>query len=345
MCRRKFRRFTWLSSLYTLAHSSDQNSLGTWKWVIDLCFITMFHIFFLFSDMSPFTLGKGLVWAGGIQRFQRWYPKLWILCMVHRFRKQITLFEWLPPTDILSDRYSDNISGILFDISWHHLAYIFWHSIRHSVWHFYLIYIYIYIYIFDISSGILSNISFDILSEILVDILCDILRSQLRSCSAHWGLALVVGVRHCVRGWGPAVPTENWRSRLRLGSGSAHWDLALAVEVRQCQCPLTSGARSAHWELALSAKVGVRQCPLTSGARNAHWELALSAKVGVRQCPLTSGARGWGSAVPTDICSAHWDLAAAGGAWECPLGTGARSWGLAEAKVKVEVKAEVSDKT
>ena len=205
MCRRKFRRFTWLSSLYTLAHSSDQNSLGTWKWVIDLCFITMFHIFFLFSDMSPFTLGKGLVWAGGIQRFQRWYPKLWILCMVHRFRKQITLFEWLPPTDILSDRYSDNISGILFDISWHHLAYIFWHSIRHSVWHFYLIYIYIWHFIRHSIKHFFWH---------------SIWNSGWHSM---WHLAFAIEVLQCPlrsgsRSWGPAL-------RSRLGSGSAHWEL------------------------------------------------------------------------------------------------------------------------
>ena len=46
-------------------------------------------------------------------------------------------------------------------------------------------------------------------------------------------LALAVEVRQCTlrsraRGWGPAVPTELLRSRLR--PGSAHWDLELAVE-------------------------------------------------------------------------------------------------------------------
>ena len=41
-------------------------------------------------------------------------------------------------------------------------------------------------------------------------------------------------------GWGPAVPTELWTSRLK--PVSAHWALELAANVRQC--PLRSGARS-----------------------------------------------------------------------------------------------------
>ena len=62
----------------------------------------------------------------------------------------------------------------------------------------------------------------------------------------HCDLEVAVEVRQCPlrsgsRGWGPAVPTAIWKSRLR--SGSAHCDLevVLAVEVRQC--PLGSGAR------------------------------------------------------------------------------------------------------
>ena len=55
---------------------------------------------------------------------------------------------------------------------------------------------------------------------------------------------LAVEVQQCPlrpgsRGWGPAVPTAIWKSRLR--SGSAHCNLEVAVEVRQC--PLRSGAR------------------------------------------------------------------------------------------------------
>ena len=41
-----------------------------------------------------------------------------------------------------------------------------------------------------------------------------------------WCLAVPTEIRG--RSWGPAVPAEIWRSRLR--SGSAHWDLELAVE-------------------------------------------------------------------------------------------------------------------
>ena len=95
---------------------------------------------------------------------------------------------------------------------------------------------------FDILSGILSGIYSDILSGIYSDILSDILfvvlsgthsdilsdvlaevqlwSSRLRSSSAHCNLALAVEVRQCrlrsdARGWGPAVPTDLWSSRLR----------------------------------------------------------------------------------------------------------------------------------
>ena len=90
-----------------------------------------------------------------------------------------------------------------------------------------------------ISSGILSGKSSGILSGILSDISSGIL-SGISSgiLSGRWGPA----VPHCdleVAGWGPAVPTAIWKSRLR--SGSAHCNLEVAVEVRQC--PLRSGAR------------------------------------------------------------------------------------------------------
>ena len=66
----------------------------------------------------------------------------------------------------------------------------------------------------------------------------------LRSGSAHCDLEVAVEAWQCPlrsgsRGWGPAVPTATWKSRLRFGS--THWDLELVVEVRQC--PLGSGAR------------------------------------------------------------------------------------------------------
>ena len=54
-----------------------------------------------------------------------------------------------------------------------------------------------------------------------------------------WHLAPAVEVRQRllwsgVRGWGVAVPTELWSSRLR--SGSAHWDLDLAVLLFLLSC-------------------------------------------------------------------------------------------------------------
>ena len=73
-------------------------------------------------------------------------------------------------------------------------------------------------------------------------------------CRLLWDLALAVEVRQCplrsgARGWGPAVPTEIWSSRLR--SSSAHWDLELAVEVQQC--PLRSGVRG--WGPAVPTEI------------------------------------------------------------------------------------------
>ena len=54
------------------------------------------------------------------------------------------------------------------------------------------------------------------------------------SCNRNWG-PLSSGTHR----WGPEVPTDIWRLRLR--SGSANWGLERAVEVRHC--PLSSRAR------------------------------------------------------------------------------------------------------
>ena len=54
---------------------------------------------------------------------------------------------------------------------------------------------------------------------------------SIESGSAHCDLALAVSgctLWDLAVAWGPAVPTEIWRSRLR--PGSAHWDLELVVE-------------------------------------------------------------------------------------------------------------------
>ena len=131
----------------------------------------------------------------------------------------------------------------------------------------------------DILSGILSGISSDILS----DIFSDILPVEVRQCPLRSGS----------RGWGPAVPTAIWKSRLR--SGSAHWDLELAVEVRQC--PLGSGARG--WGPAVPTATWKSR--LRSGSTHCDLQLAVE----VRQCPLGSAARGGGPAVPTGIWTAR----------------------------------------
>ena len=96
----------------------------------------------------------------------------------------------------------------------HYIWHSLWHSIRHSTWH---------------PSDIVEHFIWH------SDILRDILHSQLSSRSAHWYLALEVGVRQCP--WDlslavevrqcPGVPTEIWRSR--WSSGSARWDLSLAI--------------------------------------------------------------------------------------------------------------------
>ena len=158
-------------------------------------------------------------------------------------KKKYTFFEWSPPlavrylvwfsftpqADILFDLSSDSLSAIQPEIFFRH---IFWHSLRHSIWSdtFFDI-------SFDILPGIQSEILFDMFSDIpsgilsdltfcftyiltfylafylfLFDILCAIWLSQLGPGSAHWDLALVVGVRQCPlrsgpRGWGPAAPT------------------------------------------------------------------------------------------------------------------------------------------
>ena len=70
-----------------------------------------------------------------------------------------------------------------------------------------------------------------------------------------WHLALAIEVPQCPlrsgsRSWGPAVPTELWRSGLRPCS-SAHWALALAVEAGQCPLAVDSVP---HWDLALAVE-------------------------------------------------------------------------------------------
>ena len=103
-----------------------------------------------------------------------------------------------------------------------------------------------------ILSGNLSSIYFGLLSGILSDILFRhsiwhlfwhfLWHGHCRTSTASGQWPLWFGAR----GWGPAVPTEIWSSRLKSAVsterfGSAHWDLAPTVEARQC--PLKSGAR------------------------------------------------------------------------------------------------------
>ena len=101
----------------------------------------------------------------------------------------------------------------------------------------------------DILSGILSSIYSDILSGIFSGIhsgifLASILTFSLTCFPAFYLASILPFFRafyltfSLASGWGPAVPTEMWRPRLR-----PHWDLALAVEVR---VPTDMKSGSAH---------------------------------------------------------------------------------------------------
>ena len=85
---------------------------------------------------------------------------------------------------------------------WHILTYIWWHSI----W----IYLTYYLTFYEILCGIFA---------------IEAPQCPLTSGSCRWGLAgpLGSGSRCWARRWGPTVPTDIWRLRLR--PGSAHWDL------------------------------------------------------------------------------------------------------------------------
>ena len=85
---------------------------------------------------------------------------------------------------------------------WHILTYIWWHSI----W----IYLTYYLTFYEILCGIFT---------------IEAPQCPLTSGSCRWGLAgpLGSGSRCWARRWGPTVPTDIWRLRLR--PGSAHWDL------------------------------------------------------------------------------------------------------------------------
>ena len=225
----------------------------------------------------------------------------------HSFWHTIRKYIW----HIYSDILSDFLSGSFWHLFWHTVWHIFWQlsgvhpgkysdillgilsgifsdiitgtfSGTHSG-----IFCGIYSDILsDILSGILSGICFEILFGILSDnslwhsIWHSLWLAEARQCPLRSGAP--VEVRRCplssgARGWGPEVPTEIWRPRLR--SAGAHRALDLAVEAQQC--PLRSGARS--WGPAEPSEM------LTSGG--AHWDLALA--VEVLQCPLRSGARNW----------------------------------------------------
>ena len=163
----------------------------------------------------------------------------------------------------------------IWHIFWHSIWHIFWYSFWHIFWPFCLAYLLTFFLTFFLAFYLAYLLTFYLTSFFF----------PLRSGSAHCDLEVAVEVRQCPlqsgsRGWGPAVPTGIWSSRLR--SGSAHWDLELAVEVRPVP--------TATWKSRLR-----------SGS--AHCDLQLA--VEVRQCPLGSGARGGGPAVPTGIWTAR----------------------------------------
>ena len=96
---------------------------------------------------------------------------------------------------------------ILWHSTWHSFWHILWHSIWHSFWHYLALYP-------------ASILTFFLVST-LAFYLASILTFYLAFCLLRSG----------ARGWGPAVPTQIWSSRLR--SGSAHWYLEFAVGRRR----------------------------------------------------------------------------------------------------------------
>ena len=179
----------------------------------------------------------------------------------------------------------------IWQIFWHSIWHIFWHSIWHSIWH--IFWHFFWHSIWHIFWHYIWHIFWHSFWHIFWHSVWHIFWHSFWRSFWHsiWHI-FWHSIWH-LRGWGPAVPTAIWKSRLR--SGSDHWDLELAVEVRQC--PLGSGARG--WGPAVPTATWKSR--LRSGS--AHWDLELA--VEVRQCPLGSGARGGGLAVPTGIWTAR----------------------------------------
>ena len=136
----------------------------------------------------------------------------WTLLIFLKSGKADELLSWSdrhPGTlDILSDNtiVSDIPSGSIYILYYIYMQYLFWHSIWHSFWH---------LFWHSCWHSIWHS-------------LWRLAEAEVRQCPLGSG----------PRSWGPAVPTEIRRSRLR--SGCAHWDLELVIEVRQR--PLTCGA-------------------------------------------------------------------------------------------------------
>ena len=136
----------------------------------------------------------------------------------------------------------------------------FWHTIWNNIWHIY----------FGILSDILFDICFDILSGIYFDILLASILTYFWHLFWHsfwrfiwhflWRLAeiwisrleLAVEVLKCplrsgARGWGLAMPTEIWSSRLR--SGSAHWDLESRLRRKRRRTLINLESRDLRWQV------------------------------------------------------------------------------------------------
>ena len=141
----------------------------------------------------------------------------------NHYQKKILYFVWSPP--------------------WH--LYIFLLANLLAFYLTYLLAFYLAFYLAYLLAYALAYLLAFYLANLLAFYLTYLLAFYLAFHLAYLlAFYLAVEVRQCplgsgARGWGPAVPTGIWSSRLR--SGSAHCDLQLAVEVRQC--PLGSGAR------------------------------------------------------------------------------------------------------
>ena len=159
------------------------------------------------------------------------------------------------PSDILSDKSSDILSGIsiwhsIWHVFWHSIWHIFWHSIRHIFWHS------------------IWNIFWHSIWHIFWHSIWHSLWHFIWLCfwplRSGWGPARPTACRISPV-WGPARPTARGSRRLRSGEARsaqtlAGWGPARPTAIESWQWR----SSEAHSDRVLA--VGVRQGPRRSSA-------------------------------------------------------------------------------